>query len=43
MSQQFATRSAFALVLACLCLAGCKEKHEPVKPTVFAAAAAVSR
>lgn len=23
-----------ALVLACLLAAGCKDKHEPVKPTV---------
>ena len=43
MSQQFAMRSAFAVVLACLCLAGCKDRHEPVKPTLVAAAAAPSR
>ncbi|MDB5934023.1 MAG: hypothetical protein JWQ01_1367 [Massilia sp.] len=30
-----------AVLLACLCLAACKDKHEPLKPTVAAAVVVV--
>jgi hypothetical protein len=40
MSQPFTRSSALALVLACLFATGCRDKHEPVKPTVSAPAAA---
>lgn len=40
MSQQLTRHRALAIVLACLCLAGCKDRHEPVKPTTLVATAA---
>jgi hypothetical protein len=27
-------KTLFAMLLACLCLGACKDKHEPLKPTV---------
>ncbi len=27
-------KTLFAVLLACVCISGCKDKHEPLKPTV---------
>lgn len=27
-------KAIFAVLLGCLCLGACKDKHEPLKPTV---------